>query len=129
MSCSRKIEPGPMFMRHRVPGNSCPGVKITAQLLNTVTFTIVRSARKIENGLTNGLTTTSGVGLTTPKNLMRTSSQAAARGIHERTRARAGETSWGEASLSARSERIGAEVFIARASLSMHIWLDQRSQF
>src|SRR5262245_26514575 len=121
MSCCRKIEPDPMFMRHCVPGNSCPGVKITAQLLNVVTVTIVRSARKIENGLTIGLTTTSGVGLTTPKYLMRTSSHAVARGIQERTRSTRRRDFMGEASMSARSERIGGEVFIARASLSMHI--------
>src|SRR5262252_898694 len=68
-SCCRNIEPDPMFTRHCVPGKICPGVKITAQLLTVVTVTTVRSARKIENGLTTGCTRTTGLGLTTPKYL------------------------------------------------------------
>jgi len=86
MSCCRKIDPDPIFTRHCWPGNIWPGVKITAQLLKALTRTIVKSVRKIEKGLTSGrATTTSGVGLTTPKYLIRTSSHAAATGIHETT--------------------------------------------
>src|SRR5262245_25445725 len=112
MSCCRKIEPGPMFTRHRLPGKICPGVKITAQLLNEVTVTIVRSVRKIENGLTNGRTTTTGVGLTTPKYLNFQSSHAAARGIQERTmNARRRDFMWG-ASLSAQTVSASEASFI-----------------
>src|SRR5262245_13071860 len=84
MSCCRKIEPDPRCTRHFVPGKICPGVKITAQLLNELTLTILRTALKIENGLINGRTMT-GPGSTTPKYLMRTSSHPAAKGMHERT--------------------------------------------
>src|SRR5262245_57690944 len=112
MSCCRKIEPEPMFTRQRLPGKICPGVKITAQLLNDVTVTIVTSVRKIENGLTNGLTITTGLGLTTPKYLKRQSSHAAARGIQERTmNARRRDFMWG-ASLNARTVSASMASFI-----------------
>src|SRR5262245_61997580 len=88
MSCCRANEPeAPVFTRHRLPGNICPGVNTTAQLLMVVTVTIVRSARKIENGngLMNGRTNPNGLGLTTPKYRTCQSSHAAAKGMHENT--------------------------------------------
>src|SRR5262249_43411675 len=87
MSCVMAIEPGPPFTRHWLPGKICPGVNTTAQLLIVVTVTIVRSARKIENGngLINGRTIPNGLGLTMPKTFTCQSSHAAAKGIHENT--------------------------------------------
>src|SRR5262245_811482 len=85
MSCVRAIEAAPVFTRQRLPGKIWPGVKTTAQLLIVVIVTIVRSARKIENGLTNGRTMPNGLGLTTPNTLTCQSSHAAAKGIHENT--------------------------------------------
>src|SRR5262249_40982246 len=85
MSWVRAIEPAPVFTRHWLPGKICPGVKTTAQLLIVVTVTIVRSARKIENGLTNGRTIPNGLGLTMPKTFTCQSSHAAANGMHRHT--------------------------------------------